>query len=384
MSKYIIKLSSKIIAYEWWGQQWCQNIANYADCYNRLERGRAYIRKGAIKDLVIEGGHISAVVAGTRTQPYQVEIDIAPVSKNIAEITLSQIKDINTLKNGIVPEDYSRLFTINEGLFPTAQEIHFSCSCPDVAQMCKHVASVLYAIGSILDQEPLVLLDLRGIDVDKYLDSKLIEATNEMLKDINSRSVDERVIEDDMLSDLFGIEISTTLIENDPSAHSNEVRIAEEVHIIELLSKSKRKKLEQPKTKKNPIDGYQIRQFDLDGNFISKFSSYEELEEQTQIGIVNIMRACSGKKNTAGGYQWRKERKEEPIRNIAPIRIVSSVPPIRPVDCFTDDGTHVAHYDSVKAAARAIGINDKSIRDAAKGVQKHAAGLVWKYSEYTL
>jgi len=40
------------------------------------------------------------------------------------------------------------------GLFPSPDEIHLSCSCPDWADMCKHVAAVLYGIGARLDQRP--------------------------------------------------------------------------------------------------------------------------------------------------------------------------------------------------------------------------------------
>ena len=86
MSEYIVKLSSKVISYEWWGQQWCKNIANYADYYNRLERGRTYIRKGAIKELRIEEGHINAIVAGATVESYHVEINIKPGIKKYCRL----------------------------------------------------------------------------------------------------------------------------------------------------------------------------------------------------------------------------------------------------------------------------------------------------------
>ncbi len=378
MSEYIVKLSSKVISYEWWGQQWCKNIANYADYYNRLERGRTYIRKGAIKELRIEEGHINAIVAGATVESYHVEINIKPASKNIVDYTLKQIKDINMLRNGVVPENYRKLFSIDKGLFPTLKEIEFSCSCPDVACLCKHIAAVLYAIGSILDQEPLILLHLRGIKVEEYLDRKLIEVTNEMLIDINSRSEDERVIKDDMLELLFGIDIATGSDETFKQGGNSD---AEEDHVIELLPKSKRKKIEVPKIKKNLLEGYYIRQFDLNGNYIAQFSSYEELEAKTSAGVINIRRACSGLKKSAGGYQWRKVSNKEPITNILPLQKNVEVVAIRPLDCFDDEGNFIAHYDSIKAASRAIGVNAKSIREAAKGIQKHAGGYKWKFSD---
>ena len=50
------------------------------------------------------------------------------------------------------------------GLFPSPAEIKFSCSCPDYAGMCKHIAAVLYGIGARLDQKPDLLFRLHDVD----------------------------------------------------------------------------------------------------------------------------------------------------------------------------------------------------------------------------
>ncbi|MBP3453839.1 MAG: ribonuclease H-like domain-containing protein [Clostridia bacterium] len=48
---------------------------------------------------------------------------------------------------------------------------------------------------------------------------------------------------------------------------------------------------------------------------------------------------------------------------------------------LTDDNCVVCEYESIAAAVRATGINSKSIRDAANGVQRHAGGYCWKYKQ---
>lgn len=383
LTKYIIKLSTKVISYEWWGQSWCQNIENYADYYNRLERGRAYLRKGAIEELQIDGGHINALVSGRQLDPYHVEIEIAPLQQNTIENVLKQIQEINLLQNGVVPKDYDYLFSIDKGLFPTMEEIKFSCSCPDGAQLCKHVGAVLYAIGSILDKEPLLLFRLRGIKVDDYLDKRLIESTNKMLNEINNHSIDERIIDDESLSKLFNIDILDT---KDEVIEGADNIVEEDIHVIELFSKpreKKAKKIEKRITKRNSLVGNCIRQYDMNGNFIAQFDSYEELESKTSIGLINIKRAFSGRRDSAGGYLWKKLPIDTPIANILPIKKDEIVPQIRPVDCFDDDGTKVAHYVSIRAASRKTGINEKSIREAAKGLQKHAGGYLWCFCDET-
>ena len=53
----------------------------------------------------------------------------------------------------------------------------------------------------------------------------------------------------------------------------------------------------------------------------------------------------------------------------------------RPVLKMTDEHEIIQRYDTIADAVRDTGISSKSIRDAAKGVQKHAGGFVWKYAD---
>jgi uncharacterized Zn finger protein len=57
----------------------------------------------------------------------------------------------------------------DDGLFPSPGEIKLSCSCPDWADMCKHVAAALYGVGARLDEKPQLLFVLRGVDENELL-----------------------------------------------------------------------------------------------------------------------------------------------------------------------------------------------------------------------
>ena len=378
MKKYKVKLTTKQISLEWWGQQWCANVSNYADYSNRLERGRAYIRKGAVGEIEIHDGIISTDVKGTRPDPYHVEIKIDPVSEDVAQKAMLQIKEIDALANGFVPNSYRDLFSVEHGLFPNAAQIHFSCSCPDVAYTCKHVASVLYAIGSILDYEPLLLFELRGIDVQKYLNAKLHSITNQLLVDINSFESEERLISDDIISELFGIDVMTDYTaESEPNNSDKEAVI-----VIEIGTKKKKvlpERKHKEHIKRNPIEGHVLRQYSLTGQLIEEYTSYEEASGKTAIGMMNIQRACKGYKKSAGGFFFFIVPCGSVKHNIAPLvsEISDGLP--RPIICYKEAGILVARYDSVAEACRRTGINSKSIRDAARGVQKHAGGYVWQY-----
>src|SRR5689334_24678689 len=60
-----------------WGKAWCRNLERYSDFENRLPRGRSYVRSGAVIDLAITPGRVTALVSGTVL--YRVGVDVAPI-----------------------------------------------------------------------------------------------------------------------------------------------------------------------------------------------------------------------------------------------------------------------------------------------------------------
>lgn len=79
----------------------------------------------------------------------------------------------------------------------------------------------------------------------------------------------------------------------------------------------------------------------------------------------------------------KKKLEKEQIKNenIKIISETSTKTTGRAILQLTDDMTLIKRYDTIAQAVRENGVNSKSIRDAAKGVQKHAGGYVWKYAD---
>jgi uncharacterized Zn finger protein len=90
------------------------------------------------------------------------------------------------------------------GLFPAPEEIEMSCSCPDWAEMCKHVAATLYGVGCRLEREPELLFKLRGVD---HLEL-IAQAGSPVAKSIAAGK--RKMIASDRLADVFGIELETS------------------------------------------------------------------------------------------------------------------------------------------------------------------------------
>ncbi len=198
-----VTIAGRSIASSFWGKAWCQNIESYRDYEYRLPRGRSYVRNGAVLDLVIDPGRITAVVSGT--QLYEVEIHIKRLEKThwarVKAQCAGQIGSLVELLAGKLSEPVMRQVTDREhGLFPKPAQIEMTCSCPDWATLCKHVAAVMYGVGARLDQAPELLFTLRQVDHGELI---------EQAADVEvARGSKRKTIAREDLADVFGIELA--------------------------------------------------------------------------------------------------------------------------------------------------------------------------------
>ncbi len=202
-----VVIQGRAIAKNWWGKAWCDNLERYADYASRLERGKRYVKTGAVIDLKIGKGRINAKVQGSRKTPYKVEIRISPLSEERCQEIIAacgrRVENLEKLLAGDFPIELKELFTQRDGLFPAPREISFSCSCPDWALMCKHVAAALYGIGARLDEDPSLFFTLRGIEMGRFIDVAIANRVELMLKNASRQS--GRIIADREIRGLFGV-----------------------------------------------------------------------------------------------------------------------------------------------------------------------------------
>ena len=207
-----IIIESTKIAKTWWGKAWNDNLESYADFANRIGRGRSYVRHGAVLDLQITEGSVTALVQGSVSKPYEIKINIKPlpdnIRKKITDACEGKLDSLQELLEGKFPEGLAELFTAHgKGLFPSPKEISLDCSCPDWAEMCKHVAAALYGVGARLDNDPALFFVLRKVKVDDLISKAITQESENLLK--RSQKKSSRVIEDVDVSAMFGIEMET-------------------------------------------------------------------------------------------------------------------------------------------------------------------------------
>jgi uncharacterized Zn finger protein len=158
----------------WWSQRFIAILEAFG-MGPRLRRGRAYARAGQVLDLVVASGTASARVQGSRARPYRVRIalarfpeaDWARVESALAARALYSAK----LLAGEMPHKIEEVFTsCGLSLFPaSAAGLEMSCSCPDWAVPCKHIAATFYLLAEAFDSDPFLVLAWRGRDRDELL-----------------------------------------------------------------------------------------------------------------------------------------------------------------------------------------------------------------------
>jgi uncharacterized Zn finger protein len=201
-----VLVEGRTIVKTFWGKAWCENLERYSDFANRLPRGRTYVRNGSVIDLQIAPGEIKALVSGSEI--YKVVVKVAPVAKarwqSICTDCAGAIDSLIELLQGRFSKGVmDRVCRQKTGLFPSPDEIHLSCSCPDWADMCKHVAAVLYGIGARLDQQPDLIFRLHSVD-----EKELIAGAGKALPQAKRVPAATKVLNGEDLSVLFGLDIA--------------------------------------------------------------------------------------------------------------------------------------------------------------------------------
>lgn len=220
-----VLLNGRQIASTFWGKAWCENLEAYSDFENRLPRGRTYVRNGSVVDLQISPGLVSALVSGSSL--YRIQVRIKPLApavwRSIQTECAGQIDSLIELLQGKLSAAVMQVVTRRErGLFPTPAEIDLDCSCPDWAELCKHVAASLYGVGARLDSRPELLFVLRGVDPAELI-SKASAA-----EAVRQSAPATPAMSDAEVADVFGIELASesaaAAMEKTPAPVTSSVR----------------------------------------------------------------------------------------------------------------------------------------------------------------
>ena len=170
----IFVLMAKQFGKTWWGEQWLKSLA-HIDFSNRLPRGATYARKGSVATLSIDENVIEAKVKGSLPRPYHVTIKIPrfspdEVSKLVSAIAGKPVIISKLLNRELDPALLQIAAHSGLKVFPDRwRDFAMACSCPDSAVPCKHLAAVIYKVSEEIDNNPLLVFRLHGVDLQDEL-----------------------------------------------------------------------------------------------------------------------------------------------------------------------------------------------------------------------
>ncbi len=201
-----VEIGGRTIARSFWGKGWCDHLESFSDFANRLPRGRTYVRNGSVCHLDMRPGHIEAMVSGSTLYNISIRINkLKPTTwKSVKKKCSGRIGSMLELLQGKLSDQVMTVVTDRkQGLFPQPREIQLSCDCPDWAVMCKHVAAVLYGVGSRLDSRPELLFLLRDVDAQELISTEMAVPAAVTTGD---------ALDDDQLGDIFGIDLDVASV----------------------------------------------------------------------------------------------------------------------------------------------------------------------------
>ncbi len=163
----------------WWGQRFIAALEEFTD-EARLGRGRSYASNGRIIEYTLSKGTVTAKVRGSinpyfgvyKEPIYKTSITIKAITSDDWAKVIRQIASradlITKLLMNEMPDRIEEAFSgLGLHLLPHSErDFETSCSCPDWANPCKHIAGVYYLLASALDNDPFLMFELRGLSRD--------------------------------------------------------------------------------------------------------------------------------------------------------------------------------------------------------------------------
>ncbi|HEY1298392.1 MAG TPA: SWIM zinc finger family protein [Chloroflexota bacterium] len=151
----------------WWASRWIAALEHLVNP-SRLSRGRTYARVGQVVSLDVTREGVNAVVQGSRPKPYRVHIELKRLTdadwERVIDAMSAEALYAARLLSGEMPEQIEDVFAaVGTSLLPAERDdLRTTCSCPDQANPCKHIAAVHYLLGERFDEDPFLMFLLRG------------------------------------------------------------------------------------------------------------------------------------------------------------------------------------------------------------------------------
>ncbi|KAB3523198.1 hypothetical protein GC425_02250 [Corynebacterium sp. zg254] len=150
-----------------WASTTFMDLALEGADHGRVTRGRDYFRAGHVLYVAWSTDHLVGWVKGSQLEPFEVVMTFNPMDEDtkdaVATLLGSSPKVLHEYMVGRPPSILTTpLLSAIAGCY---------CDCPDRMPVCKHIVAVAMRFARELEESPLELLHLRGIDPQPFKDA---------------------------------------------------------------------------------------------------------------------------------------------------------------------------------------------------------------------
>ncbi|MFT4288516.1 SWIM zinc finger family protein [Nocardioides sp.] len=157
----------------WWAKAWLRAVEETAYDERELAAGRALGRGGAVGGIIVDAGSFAAAVEDGRgmwtvsgTLPV---LDTASVAALVEAVAAVPARIAGLLAGDLPHELVEHAEELGVELLPFGGELGSVCSCDAWVDPCVHALAVMTQLGWLLERDPFVLLQLRGVGREDLL-----------------------------------------------------------------------------------------------------------------------------------------------------------------------------------------------------------------------
>lgn len=158
----------------WWGRAWLKALEDTALDLQQLKKGRKQARDGAVGAVSVRPGRITAVVRDRDGTAQRSDVLLQQLSTEewdrFLDMAVERAGHIAALLDRDMPphlvEDAAGA---GVELLPGIGDLEPECAC-DAWDLCLHTAALCYQVARLLDEDPFVLLLMRGRSERQLLD----------------------------------------------------------------------------------------------------------------------------------------------------------------------------------------------------------------------
>ncbi|MFE5174494.1 SWF or SNF family helicase, partial [Streptomyces sp. NPDC056634] len=188
-------------AQSWWGQTWLKALEDTALDLQQLKAGRRLARAGAVGAVSVRPGRVTAVVGDRGGAVHRADVLLQQLSEEEWDRFLGMAVEraghiAALLDREMPPHLVEDAAAAGVELLPGIGDLEPRCAC-DAWDHCAHTAALCYQLARLLDQDPFVLLLMRGRGERVLLDELQVRSVASASAGTADEEADEEPVDAD-------------------------------------------------------------------------------------------------------------------------------------------------------------------------------------------